>query len=166
MKKLLIIATIMVAGVMGFVTTAKADMVKVIDYTEEDGVIDSGGDTVTEDATTTSNEGSSFVSEYQENSDLDSIIHDDGTVEKVDSDSFFDKIYSKLFEGASATQNIAKIIVLIFLVIAVIASVVAWFTNRGKVLWYIIGILICLIAFVLIYYAPEILIAFKNWATN
>ena len=163
---LIIMSILIVIGL--FPMKAKAEPLQVIDYTTE---------TITE-GTTQSNEKSNEKSNDSKietgNDTLNEIVNgandnpvdSKGNVKKVDADQFFNRIYTKMFEGTTALQRTCLIITIIFLIIAIVGGAITWFTDRKKVGGFIIGALICMIAYVGISYAPQIMISFKAWFTG
>lgn len=162
-KVVLIIMSILI--VIGLIPVkVKAEPLQVIDYTTE---------TVTE-KTTQTNEKSNDSKIETGNDTLNEIVNgandnpvdSKGNVKKVDADQFFNRIYRKMFEGTTALQRTCLIITIIFLIVAIVGGVITWFTDRKKVGGFIIGALICMIAYVGISYAPQIMISFKAWFTG
>lgn len=95
--------------------------------------------------------------------DIDEITNDNGTVKKVDSQGFFNRIFRKTFEGMTFVQMLCCIILGIALIIFLAGLVLSWLGHTGKAMHWLVGILICLLAYVAVSYAPEMMIAFKSW---
>ena len=81
----------------------------------------------------------------------------------MDAENLFHKIHVKTFEGMTALQKEMLIITFGLFVIALIGIVWAAIFNKQKIAPFVGAALIVLIVFVCIFYAPEIMLKFKQW---
>ena len=105
------------------------------------------------------------------NNDTDLIMGDDyqfgdPVLPKQDTQGFFNRIYKKMFEGLSAVQKIVAIILAFAFVINLVAIAFSFFGQKGKIGWYLVGLLIIAICFVFDLYAVDILNAFTHWSVS
>ena len=81
----------------------------------------------------------------------------------VDADSFFEKIYNKMFSALSGVQKIVAVILLGCFAIATIMVVISCFGQKSKVPWYLFAMLIIALMLVCDIYAVPITSAFTKW---
>lgn len=170
MKKILISMVIITIGIGGMLSMSRSANAAIIDYTE----------TTTETSTVAANEDTSVQngksesteSQTTENDTLNRIIdsvnegdaiNPDGTIKEMDAENLFHKIHVKTFEGMTALQKEMLIITFGLFVIALIGIVWAAIFNKKKIAPFVGAALIVLIVFVCIFYAPEIMLKFKQW---
>lgn len=75
-------------------------------------------------------------------------------------------MYKKTLQGLNAIQIFCIIIVIIFAIIIVVALVANILGDKKKIPFYILGLVICMLAVVFIYYAQDIFAAFLHWASK
>ncbi len=171
MKRLLFTITFLavaITTIFAFPITGKAETLSIVDYPDSPTTEISGGGETTStqgvsDAPDTNGTGNKTLDNLLQDTNSDSVIGDDGTIQNVDPEAFKNKIYLKMFEGTTVVQKVGLIIALLFTIIGLISTVVMWFVDRKKTLSCIIGVLICLILFVVIYYAPNLVMSFRSW---
>lgn len=96
-------------------------------------------------------------------------IDDNGSLhvaEKEDTTSFFNRMYKKTLQGLNAIQIVCIIIVIIFAIIIAVALVANILGDKKKIPFYILGLVICMLAVVFIYYAQDIFAAFLHWVSK
>jgi hypothetical protein len=172
MKRLLItlmFLVVTITTILAFPTTGKAGTLSIVDYPDSPTTETSsgGGETMStqgvSDTPDTKGTGNKTLDNLLQDTNSDSVIGDDGTIQNVDPEAFKNKIYLKMFEGTTVVQKVGLIIALLFTIIGLIATVVMWFVDRKKTLSCVIGVLVCLIIFVVIYYAPNLVMSFRAW---
>ena len=83
---------------------------------------------------------------------------------KVEPEGFFQRLYNKMFQATNAFQKVIAILLIIIFVICVFMTAAsAMSPKKEKVVGYLIGALICLIALVVDLSAVPIMNAFNSW---
>lgn len=88
---------------------------------------------------------------------------DVGFEEGLTTEKLGERLTSKGFEIVDVIRNVAMVICLGAFVISVILAIFGGISKKATVMPGIIGMIISIVAFVLIFYAPQILIWGKNF---
>ena len=175
MKKIAKCVLIIALGIIGLTITPNtvnaAEVARIIDYTEttteqtstepiENGISVQNGGSSSKDTQATENTTLDRIIESVNEGDA---INSDGTIDKMDADDLFHKIHVKTFEGMTALQKEILIVVVVFFLIALVGIVWSVIFNKQKIITFIVAALITLIIFVCVYYAPDIMLKFKQW---
>ena len=141
-------------------------LVPAIQVKAETSIVDIEGGTEKAQRTdvTTGNTGAELsVSEQAFYIDDNGSLH---VAEKEDATSFFNRMYKKTLQGLNAIQIVCIIIVIIFAIIIAVALVANILGDKKKITFYILGLVICMLAVVFIYYAQDIFAAFLHWVSK
>lgn len=141
-------------------------LVPAIQVKAETSIVDIEGGTEKAQSTevTTGNTGAELsVSEQAFYIDDNGSLH---VAEKEDATSFFNRMYKKTLQGLNAIQIVCIIIVIIFAIIIAVALVANILGDKKKITFYILGLVICMLAVVFIYYAQDIFAAFLHWVSK
>ena len=141
-------------------------LVPAIQVKAETSIVDIEGGTEKAQSTevTTGNTGAELsVSEQAFYIDDNGSLH---VAEKEDATSFFNRMYKKTLQGLNAIQIVCIIIVIIFAIIIAVALVANILGDKKKIPFYILGLVICMLAVVFIYYAQDIFAAFLHWISK
>lgn len=162
MKKFLFSALILITlfSVFPCVNAYAKEGLKVIDIEEgsEEAATEEASEGVTEGT------GNGRLDSLLDAGEQDNITGDyKNPLEKVDGQTFFNKIYTKMFEGISAFQKIAALVVFVFFVISLVMMIVSLFGHRDGAGKYVVTTILCLVIIVAILYGVDIAIAFKSW---
>lgn len=96
----------------------------------------------------------------------DIYIDDNGNVQvtgSVTTEGFFKKLQNKLLEVFTGFKGVALVIIMIIFIVLIILLAVSLAGEKKRIPGYCVGILICLVCFVFVMYAPEIITSFSNW---
>ena len=97
----------------------------------------------------------------------DQITNIDNIYPKVDSENFFQRTYRKLLEGTSFFQRIVAIIIgICFIICLMMIPVTIVSGNKGRVVIFIIGMVICLFCLVADLFAIPIMNQFTEWFSS
>lgn len=99
-------------------------------------------------------------------SDGEVYIDDNGKLQvtsSVSTEGLFTRIQNKLIEAFTGARGIALVIICIIFICDAVALAFSVFGGGKRMGAFIAGLLVCLVAFVLVMYAPEISVAFSNW---
>lgn len=158
---LLLVLSLVFLFCTGFTSEKRVDNVIDINPTEpttEETAQPAGEDTYTDPSL------GSFQSEMDSiNLGKDYHFGDEFITQSESAESFFQRIYNKLFHACNAIQIVIAIILCVFFVFCILMIVVSWIGNRNRVLWYVLGALVCAICFVADIYAVPILSMFRAW---
>lgn len=141
-------------------------LVPAIQVKAETSIVDIEGGTEKAQSTevTTGNTGAELsVSEQAFYIDDNGSLH---VAEKEDATSFLNRMYKKTLQGLNAIQIVCIIIVIIFAIIIAVALVANILGDKKKITFYILGLVICMLAVVFIYYAQDIFAAFLHWVSK
>lgn len=123
-----------------------------------------------EPTTETTQAPSTTESDFEDENIKDDVMGDDyefgdDIVAKPNEDigGFFKRLQRKFLEGLNGFQIIVGIILAICFVVCIICAGISLFTNRKNFLWYILGLILICVLFVLDLYAVPIMQSFKNW---
>lgn len=177
MKKLVLILVCLLvfSSLCGFTTKRNSvvDIGSSTAATTESGNTNGGGDVETYKGSGSHSSGNngnngSFNSGSNLGGSLDDIDLSENAfggdmLPKVDAEGFFQRLYQKLFSGLTVVQTCVAILIAILFVICIFMTIVSWIGNRGRVMWYVIGALVCALCFVADIYAVPILNFFKEW---
>lgn len=84
---------------------------------------------------------------------------------EVSTDGFFKKLYNKLWGAAGGVQKIVFIIIIVFLVIDLLFLVGSIFSKKN-IGFYIIGLVICVVAALADIYIVDIVAGINSWLKN
>ena len=93
----------------------------------------------------------------------ESLTDPDAIYPKVDAENFFQRTYRKLLEGTNFYQRVIAILLVVCFVTCAFMTVVSLVGQKGRVIYFVIGMLICAICFVADLYAIPIMNAFNAW---
>lgn len=170
MKRLMIFVFLMIAGIFTKQTVYAGQIVdtgggNISEITTESTKVEEIKIEDTTEATTSDSAGEGILLTGNMEDGFSQMNNDD-FIPNVSPETFFNKIYKKLFVLDTAAQNIVAFICAFFFILSLCWLCLAAFGKKGAVGPAIAAMLICAICFVCDLYAMQILGAFTNFLAN
>ena len=109
---------------------------------------------------TTTEEATEYPGDLSDTSETD-ITAD--LLPKVNTDSFFQRLYKKLRSMLTGTQMVVAVILVAFFCIETVLVIAAACGNKQKVPWFLVAMGLTALMFVFNLYAVQITSAFASW---